>query len=149
MNQGGATYRNVADATWTSDDQLVVLFWDEDGYQLLPFDTTPLRAGEPVPIGTTFDPDAFGPVRFAGTTAAGQLALTTSLSDSTRLRFFAADSLSEVKELERQLPAQSTSVRIDQSGERLLYINDGSLTYANGEILHELDGDYLAAWFAE
>jgi len=148
VNQDGNSYRNVTDVTWASDDRLVVLFWDDSGYQLLPIDVTPMRSGRPVPIGTAFDPGAFGSVRFAGTSATGELAIATSQVDSTRVRFFDPVTLTETEELERDLPAQSTSVRIDQTGQRLLYINNGKLIYDNGETLHEIGDNYLAAWFA-
>lgn len=149
LNEGSA-YINVWDVSWIDNFSLVLLYFDDTGFALLPFDAdSPLESASPTPLGVAFDPDAPSHVEFAGHGANGEIALTAADETSTLIRFFDPATLAEIPDLQRALPAGVQSVRLASDGIGLLWIDDQQLWYhpAGGEP-RSLGIGYIAAWFA-
>ena len=146
-NQG--PYINVWDVSWTDDSSLVLLYFDDDGYALLPFDADSLvETAPPRLLGIAFNPEAPSTVRFAGHGPNGEIALTVTDETSTLIRFFDPATLAEIPEQQRALPPVIEAVRLAPDGVGLLWIDDQQLWHhpASGEP-RSLGAGYTAAWF--
>ncbi len=151
-------YLNVADLTWSTkatatadDDHLVLLGWTENGWALHHVDSSTLEPTLAFDLripAVTEAPDT--DVRFAGHGPDGEIVVAESSPDGTRLRYFAASTLAEMRQLERSLPASATSIRTADDGIGLLWVDGGTLYHLpSGEFEASALGDgVLAAWFA-
>ncbi len=159
LNQGpDATYLNVRDLTWSSnatatgdDDHLVLLAWTDDGWWLYDVDRSSLELAPTFDLGVPSVREApETDMHFAGTGPDGEVVVAQSNAETTRLRYFAPTTLAEVPDLERSLPASTTSIRLEGDGLGLLWVDGGSLYYLPaGEFeATRLGTDVLAAWFA-
>lgn len=150
LNNDSARYINVWDVSWAGDSSVVLLFFDDDGFALLPsVADAPFDSGPAVPLGVAFDPDTRVHVQFAGHGPNGEIAVTVADDASTSIRFFDHTTLAELPEQQRVLPAGVESVRLASDGLGLLWIDDEQLWYlpAGGEP-RSLGTGFLAAWFA-
>jgi hypothetical protein len=98
-------YINVWDVSWTNDSSLVLLYFDDDGFALLPFGAhSLLGSASSAPLGVAFDPDTPVQMSFAGHGPDGEIALTVTDETSTLIRFFDPATLAAMPDQQRDFP---------------------------------------------
>ena len=147
----GQSYINPWDLVWSTDgSQLVMLYFDEQGFALLPFSASAsLTPGPFRRIDEAFDPMQPLGAQFAGHGPNGEIALVFYSTDRTRIAYFDPSKLLELPDLERELPADVTSVRLAADGVGLLWIDQETLWHLpSAGVARSLGSGFTAAWFA-
>ena len=147
----GQEYISPGDLIWSADgSQLVMLYFDEQGMALLPFSASESLTPGPVRrINEAFDPVQPLGAQFAGHGPNGEIALVFYGTDRTEVAYFDPTDLVELPDLERELPAGVTSVRLAADGVGLLWIDQETLWHLpSAGIAQSLGSGFTAAWFA-
>lgn len=141
----------VSDVTWSGDGtEIWALAFDVDGaFQVQRFDAASLEPSVPVTVDLTFDRSGDERVAFAGRADEGEIVIAVTRGTAPHLRFLDTITAVERTEGRRDLPADTTWVRLAGDGRSLLWVVDDELWFQQpGAAPRWLGSGYTAAWFA-